>query len=137
MKTIRRRPLTIPEILTWADRYRADTGKWPTQHSGSILGALFETWLGVDAALRHGLRTLPGGSSLAQLLAKKRAGSEVFYISRIAWRSLAVRVFPWPPSPHFIFYFTIKFATLGSPRKKTACFSWRRAHFHASVRLSP
>src|SRR5262249_8348275 len=33
-------------------------------------GTRFETWLGVDRALRDGLRGLPGASSLAQLLAQ-------------------------------------------------------------------
>jgi hypothetical protein len=69
---MRRRPLTIPEILNWADIHREASGKWPTQTSGCILGARFETWLGVASALREGLRSLPGGSSLAQLLTEKR-----------------------------------------------------------------
>jgi hypothetical protein len=72
MKTMRRRPLTITEILLWACHHRAVTGNWPTKDSGCIIGALFETWIAVDTALRVGLRSLPGGSSLAQLLAEKR-----------------------------------------------------------------
>jgi hypothetical protein len=64
--------LTIREILTWVDSYRAATGKWPTTDTGSIAAARFETWLGVDNALRLGLRGLPGGSSLARLLAEHR-----------------------------------------------------------------
>jgi hypothetical protein len=72
MNTMRRRPLTITEILLWVAHHRAVTGKWPTKNSGAILGALFETWMAVDTALRAGLRTLPGGSSLAKLLAEKR-----------------------------------------------------------------
>jgi hypothetical protein len=71
-KWLLRRPLTIEEILSWADAYRETTGRWPTKDTGAILGAKFETWLGVDAALRGGLRTLPGNSSLAQLLAEHR-----------------------------------------------------------------
>ncbi len=39
--------------------------------SGPVPGT-DETWKIVDAALRSGLRGLPGESSLAQLLAKKR-----------------------------------------------------------------
>src|SRR5262249_39100472 len=39
--------------------------------SGSIPGTSGETWAGVDNALRNGLRTLPGDSSLAQLLAER------------------------------------------------------------------
>ena len=72
MKTMRRRALAISEILTWAAHHRALTGKWPTKDSGGIIGALFETWSAVDSALRAGLRSLPGGSSLAQLLAERQ-----------------------------------------------------------------
>src|SRR5262249_26021345 len=44
--------------------------KWPTLKSGPIAEAPGETWRRVDAALRHGLRGLPGGNSLAELLAR-------------------------------------------------------------------
>ena len=70
--TLRRRPLTIPEILRWADAYREATGKWPTNTSGNIAGTIGESWLAVDNALRQGLRALPGKSSLAQLLRQHR-----------------------------------------------------------------
>jgi hypothetical protein len=59
MKTMRRRPLTITEILLWAAHHRAVTGKWPSKDSGRILGALFETWMAVDTALRAGLTCNP------------------------------------------------------------------------------
>ena len=71
-KELRRRPLTIEEILRWADAYRDATGKWPTAASGDIVGARFESWSSVDAALRAGTRGLPGGGSLAKLLAEAR-----------------------------------------------------------------
>jgi hypothetical protein len=66
-----RRPLTLREILAWATAHREATGHWPTSSSGAILGAKFETWAKVDNALRGGLRDLPSGSSLAQLLAEQ------------------------------------------------------------------
>jgi hypothetical protein len=65
------RSLNLPDILRWASAYRECTGKWPTKTSGSIPGTSGETWAGIDNALRNGLRTLPGGSSLAQLLAER------------------------------------------------------------------
>src|SRR5216683_62911 len=71
MRTLRKRPLTIREILDWATRYKETTGKWPTTDGGEIPGSHGETWSGVDAALRDGLRDLPGASSLARLLAEK------------------------------------------------------------------
>ncbi|HLJ97231.1 MAG TPA: hypothetical protein VKU02_28990 [Gemmataceae bacterium] len=70
---LRRRPLTIREILMWASAHREATGKWPKTSSGAVLGAKFESWSAIDNALRMGLRGLPGGSSLAQLLAEHYA----------------------------------------------------------------
>jgi hypothetical protein len=60
--------LTEELILMWADRYRCRTGCWPQVDSGAVEGATGETWRAVDQALRHGLRTLPGGDSLHRLL---------------------------------------------------------------------
>lgn len=71
MRSRLRRPLHIPDILHWASAYREITGKWPTKTSGPISATSGETWAGVDNALRRGLRSLPSGSSLAQLLADK------------------------------------------------------------------
>jgi len=67
-----RRPLSVEEILRWADAHREATGKWPSKTSGSILGVRVETWYAVDVALRNGLHGLRGGRSLAQLLADER-----------------------------------------------------------------
>jgi hypothetical protein len=71
-KWLNKRPLSIREILKWADAYRETTGNWPIASSGSIVEAPYENWQGVHNALRLGLRGLPGGSSLARLLAKER-----------------------------------------------------------------
>ncbi|MDY3563380.1 hypothetical protein R5W23_004883 [Gemmata sp. JC673] len=65
-------PLTPDQILTWADAHRARTGAWPTATSGAIDGAAEETWSAVAAALETGSRGLPGGDSLARLLAARR-----------------------------------------------------------------
>src|SRR5205823_1096955 len=67
-----RRPLLLRDILTWADAFREATGRWPTKDDGDVAGAVGETWLMVDHALREGLRGLSGGSSLARLLARHR-----------------------------------------------------------------
>jgi hypothetical protein len=66
-----RRPLTEDQILFWADTHHRRTGEWPNVYSGSVSNALGETWKNIDSALRIGLRDLPGGSSLAQLLAEE------------------------------------------------------------------
>lgn len=64
--------LSVAQILAWADAFRARAGQWPLNSFGRIPGALGETWRRVDSALRLGLRGLPGGSSLAQLLHEQR-----------------------------------------------------------------
>jgi hypothetical protein len=65
-------PLTIDEVLRWADRHRERTGRYPTAQSGAVAEAEGETWHATDQALYHGLRGLPGGSSLARLLHERR-----------------------------------------------------------------
>jgi hypothetical protein len=68
----RKRPLTFESILGWADAHRVRTGDWPRSLSGPVKEADGETWRRVDQALRLGTRSLPGGSSLARLLAERR-----------------------------------------------------------------
>lgn len=64
--------LTVPLILRWADEYHRTFKKWPNRASGSIDDSGGETWHSVDSSLKGGFRHLPGGSSLAQLLAAHR-----------------------------------------------------------------
>jgi hypothetical protein len=64
--------LYISKILEWADAYNQRTGQWPNLYSGRIPGKRDDTWRRVDSSLRLGLRGLPGGSSLARLLAEQR-----------------------------------------------------------------
>jgi hypothetical protein len=64
--------LTVRQILAWADHHHARTGRWPSQGAGRVSGSLGENWRALDVALRDGYRGLPGGSSLAQLLAQHR-----------------------------------------------------------------
>src|SRR5262249_54086814 len=65
-------PLTEQQILAWADAHYQRTRSWPTAKSRDIPDTGGEKWSAVDMALRHGVRHLVGGSSLAQLLAKHR-----------------------------------------------------------------
>jgi hypothetical protein len=64
-------PLTIRQILVWADAHKATTGDWPRKDSGQVAGT-DETWSKVDSALYAGGRGFPGESSLAKLLAEHR-----------------------------------------------------------------
>jgi hypothetical protein len=67
-----RPPLTVEQILAWADAYHGRTGRWPAAASGPVEGAPGETWANVNAALSDGYRGLPGGDSLARLLDRRR-----------------------------------------------------------------
>jgi hypothetical protein len=62
--------LTVKQILAWARAHRKRTGEWPRPRGGPIPGVPGETWMRVDTALREGLRGLPGGTSLRNLLAR-------------------------------------------------------------------
>jgi hypothetical protein len=71
------RPLTIEQILTWADAHYAATGRWPNTNSGVVEGAPAEKWCHLYQALKKGLRGLPGGMSLTDLLDRREAPSLV------------------------------------------------------------
>ena len=64
--------LSVPQILKWADLFRARTGGWPQIKSGPVDEVSGLTWKQIQLALNKGLRGLPGGSSLARLLAEQR-----------------------------------------------------------------
>jgi hypothetical protein len=67
------RPTLTPcQIVAWADAHHHRTGRWPRATSGPVAEAPGLTWRAVNAALFAGLRGLPGGSSLARLLAHER-----------------------------------------------------------------
>jgi len=76
-------PLTVKQILAWADAFREQHGSFPRKDSGLVPGELTQTWIAVDSALRVGLRGLPGGSSLSQLLAKHRDYRHLFLTPRL------------------------------------------------------
>jgi hypothetical protein len=71
-KGSRRPRLTVGQILTWADEHRTRTGRWPGQRSGPVERAPGETWCALNTVLWQGNRGLPGGDSLARLLARER-----------------------------------------------------------------
>jgi hypothetical protein len=65
-------PLSVDQVLAWADAHFQRTGEWPKQRSGPIFDASGETWLAVNHYLSRGTRGLPGGSSLARLIKDNR-----------------------------------------------------------------
>jgi hypothetical protein len=87
----RHAPLTIEQILGWADEFYRRNGRWPATLSGPIAGTRDETWAAVDCALRVGLRTLPGGSSIALLLEQHRGWRHKHHRPRFSAR----RVLKW------------------------------------------
>ncbi len=77
----RKPPLTVTQILAWADSHRDRTGRWPTQRSGPVAGAPGEAWSAVFKALREGLRSLPR-VSLHRLLARRLGARNRASLSR-------------------------------------------------------
>jgi len=67
-----RPPLTIAQVLAWADLYYARTGKWPKKTAGAVAEETTEHWKAISEALSGGYRGFPGGFSLADLLARER-----------------------------------------------------------------
>jgi hypothetical protein len=84
----RHTPLTIEQILAWADAHHRRTGRWPAVLSGRIGGVPDETWLSVDTALRQGLRGLPRGLSVARLLREHRGVLDMFHRPRFTMRGI-------------------------------------------------
>lgn len=60
--------VTVEQVIAWADACHDRTGQWPTRTSGPIGLGINGTWGGLQNALQKGLRDLPHGSSLSQLL---------------------------------------------------------------------
>jgi hypothetical protein len=79
---------TLRRILEWADAFHKRTEKWPITKSGPILDAQGEIWLAVDIALRKGQRGLPGGTSLAQLLDRRRPVQNRLTVPRLSNRQV-------------------------------------------------
>jgi len=67
-----RPPLSVDQVLAWADAHHAREGEWPIVESGPILESPQETWRGIEYALRAGRRGLPSHSTLARLLDEHR-----------------------------------------------------------------
>jgi hypothetical protein len=81
-------PLEIPQILEWADAFRARIKRWPTPLSGPIQEAPGETWSSVSNALIKGQRGLPGGSTIAKLLVEQRGMKNSWHAPRLSVRQI-------------------------------------------------
>jgi hypothetical protein len=95
--------LTARQVLAWADAHHRRTGEWPGADFVPVEGAPGETWAALDKALLLGRRGLPGGSSLARLLAQERGVRHPRELPRLtvrqvlAWaRAQRRRTGQWP-----------------------------------------
>jgi hypothetical protein len=84
-------PLSVAQILEWADAHYARKGFYPRKDAGAVAGAPGESWNRIDTALRFGYRSLAGGTTLRQLLARHRGRAkgnrlpEVTVADILAW----------------------------------------------------
>ena len=97
-RSLRRPPLSVPQILEWADAHYQRTGKWPSRTSGPVLESL-DTWGAINGALNHGGRGLSGHSSLPQLLAKHRGVRNKSRLPRLSLR----QILAWADAHHHRF----------------------------------
>lgn len=83
--------LSEARILKWADAHFRRTGRWPTTLSGIVAGSRnpVDTWNQIDGALTKGWRDLPGGSSLALLLAANRDKRHLHRQPRLTFEIIA------------------------------------------------
>jgi len=81
-------PLTIEQILAWADEHKKRTGEWPRQKSKDKIPGTGETWSAIEQALYAGLRGLPGNSSLAKLLQAKRGARNIADLPQLTYRQI-------------------------------------------------
>ena len=82
-RRVRYPALTVDEILGLAQLHYARTGRWPTGADGRVAEDRQDTWCGIELALRHGNRDLPGGMSLAALLRERLGARKPRYEMRL------------------------------------------------------
>ena len=83
-----KRPLSVKQVLRWADAHHARTGKWPKVHSGPIKESPQDTWSGINGSLRSGYRGFPVGSSLPRFLETFRGTRNQGHLSRLSVRQI-------------------------------------------------
>ncbi len=89
-------PLTIAQILAWADAHHERTGRWPNAQVGPVHEQPSETWSGIQASLIAGYRGFPGGTTLAQVLMKHRGVRNRSNLPRLTIR----KILAWADAYH-------------------------------------
>src|SRR5947208_701359 len=92
----RRPPLTIRQVLAWAEAHFERTGNWPAWRPDPVFEAAGENWRALDLALKRGSRGLPGGTSLAQLLANHFGKRNIAKLPKLSVR----RILCWADTHH-------------------------------------
>ena len=88
--------LTERQILAWAKAHCERTGKWPTCSDTAVFDAAGESWSALDLALARGYRGLPGGTTLARLLARHYRKTNRAALPRLSIR----RILTWADQYH-------------------------------------
>jgi len=78
-----RGPLSLRQVLSWADSHFKRTGEWPVANSGDIPEAPGETWASVSGSLGRGSRGIKAGS-IAGLLARHRGVRRPHHIGPVS-----------------------------------------------------
>jgi hypothetical protein len=87
-RTIHVEPLTISQILRYADEYVRKTGRFPKCSSGPVDGVPGLTWTAIDIALTRGRRGLPLGFTLATLLERYRGLRHHGHLPKLTKRAI-------------------------------------------------
>lgn len=76
-------PLSVKQIIQWAENHRTRTGSWPNYKSGVVSEAPSSTWSMINESLVYGKRGLVGGNTLAQLIARLSHAKPLSRTSRL------------------------------------------------------
>lgn len=80
--------LTIKQVLAWADQHHRRTGAWPTIVSGIVPSSSGESWSSINSAFVDGCRGLVTGTSLAQVLEKRRGARNIQNLPRLTIKKI-------------------------------------------------
>lgn len=91
-------PLSVEQILAWADAFHERAGQWPKQkHWPEVIPCSGgETWGNVIQAVAKGLRGFAGGETLFDLLARHRGVRNVGHLPPLTAR----QILAWADAHH-------------------------------------
>ncbi|HMP03959.1 MAG TPA: hypothetical protein PKC45_15810 [Gemmatales bacterium] len=91
-------PLSVDQVLTWADAFHERTGEWPKQKHWpeEIKDSDGETWGNVIQAIAKGLRGFTGNETLFDLLARHRGVRNVGHLPPLTER----QILAWADAHH-------------------------------------